>query len=579
MTSVRNRIAHALFLLLAIALPVAAQPSGTRSVIFISTEGTPLLAELTKIAISDSESVVLLNTNSVRAANERFREAYQPGRTRSIYDQPPADPSASRRRMELARANILTASRDATTNTQDISEELALKLAIEYQSRWGPIDTLVLCNPSDALANLAPLVLRNRRAVLLMTNDKGDDAGDVIRRALKMPGLEHVDNLLILGSPTAIPPERRANPLAGKDEFIEMEPGTPAGNEPYSLAVGRLFHADPGVVALTLARARLLPAAGSRRSALVASNPGGSLPMLETFSRTSVRELESCGYQTTSLIGDQLSPGQLRRRLPEADVFLWEGHHNTLIKDWGFATWTEPLRPSFMFLQSCLALTEDKTGHLFERGAIAVVGSSSRIYSATGGAFSLGYLDAVLYDGQSLGGGLRSAKNFLLAYSQLKDKRLETVKLGGANQRSAWAFTLWGDPSLKLPAPPTDESAASSVKSKVIDNTITLSVPAAAAQASRSGVYQAVYRPNSRLAGLIRTGDDGEKKLTPMAFSEIALANGPPNAEPRLRTKLADSNWVFIWDARRRTGWLLVALPATAEREIRFHIDWKNNEG
>ena len=105
---------------------------------------------------------------------------------------------------------------------------------------------------------------------------------------LKMPGLERVENLLILGSPTAIPRSRRPNPLAGKDEFIEMEPGTPIGNEPYSLAVGRLFHADPGVVALTSARARLLPAAGSRRTALVASNPGGSLPMLETFSRTSV---------------------------------------------------------------------------------------------------------------------------------------------------------------------------------------------------------------------------------------------------------------------------------------------------
>ena len=153
-------------------------------------------------------------------------------------------------------------------------------------------------------------------------------------------------------------------------------------------------------------------------------------------------------------------------------MFLWEGHHNTLIKDWGFATWTEPLRPSFMFLQSCLALTEDKTGHLFERrdrgGRLVepdVFGQRRR--------FSLGYLDAVLYDGQTLGGGLRSAKNFLLAYSQLKDKRLETVKLGGANERSAWAFTLWGDPSLKLPAPPTDETP-SSVKAKVVDNTITL---------------------------------------------------------------------------------------------------------
>jgi hypothetical protein len=575
-----RRIAHALFLLLTGALPLRAQSTESRSVTLLRTNGPPSLLAAAEIVRADPDGVLLLDTNPMRAANERFLEAWRPTQIRTIEDaqkDQPAEAGAARRR-QLATVNILLAKNTDSSDSINSDEFRALQSAIESRTKRGPIDTLVLCNPSDPLTNLAPLVLRNRNAVLLMTNDKGDDAGDVIRRALKMPGLERVENLLILGSPTAIPPERRANPLAGKDEFIEMEPGTPTGNEPYSLAVGRLFHADPGVVALTLARARLLPAAGASRSALVASNPGGSLPMLETFSRTSVRELESCGYQTTSLIGDQLSPGQLRRRLPEADVFLWEGHHNTLIKDWGFATWTEPLRPSFMFLQSCLALTEDKTGHLFERGAIAVVGSSSRTYSATGGAFSLGYLDAVLYDGQTLGGGLRSAKNFLLAYGQLKDKRLETVKLGGANQRSAWAFTLWGDPSLKLPAPPTDDSA-SSVKSKVIDNTITLSVPAAAAQASRSGVYQAVYRPNSRLAGLIRTGDDGEKKLTPMAFSEIALPNAPPNAEPRLRSKLPDSNWVFIWDARRRTGWLLVALPATAEREIRFHIDWKNSEG
>src|SRR5262249_56094655 len=140
--------------------------------------------------------------------------------------------------------------------------------------------------------------------------------------------------------------------------------GRESGNVADARAIGRVFHADPGIVALTFARARLLPPDGSPRTALVASNPGGTLPMLETFSRTSARELHSCGYRTTSLIGDQLSAGQLRRNLPNADVFLWEGHHNTLIKDWGFATWSEPLRPSFMFLQSCLPLTHDTSSPL-----------------------------------------------------------------------------------------------------------------------------------------------------------------------------------------------------------------------
>ena len=116
--------------------------------------------------------------------------------------------------------------------------------------------------------------------------------------------------------------------------------------------------------------------------------------------------------------------------------------------------WDEPVVPSFVFLQSCLALTEEKAQPLLRRGAVGVVGSPVRTYSASGGACSLAFFDALLYDGQSLGGGLRQAKNFLLAYAQLKEKRLgKDAKRSGANVRAAWAFTLWGDPTLTLPRP------------------------------------------------------------------------------------------------------------------------------
>src|SRR5205807_4390815 len=131
---------------------------------------------------------------------------------------------------------------------------------------------------------------------------------------------------------------------------------------------------------------------------------------------------------------------------------LWEGHYRTLLDEYGFLTWTEPLPPALVFLQSCLALNQTVTHPLWQRGALGIVGSSTRIYSATGGAFTLAFFDALLYEDQSLGGALRQAKNFLWAYSMLKDKRLgSNAKLSGANLRSAWAFTLWGDPTLKLP--------------------------------------------------------------------------------------------------------------------------------
>jgi hypothetical protein len=124
------------------------------------------------------------------------------------------------------------------------------------------------------------------------------------------------------------------------------------------------------------------------------------------------------------MFGREVKPDALRRQMPEHDIFLWEGHHNTLVVDWAFTKWDEPLRPSFLFLQSCLALMEEKIYPLFDRGAVGVVGSSTRIYSATGGAYTLAFFDALLYERQSVGGALRHAKNYLHSVALLKEKRL-----------------------------------------------------------------------------------------------------------------------------------------------------------
>lgn len=451
-------------------------------------------------------------------------------------------------------------------------EDSALTATVQAQARRGRIETLVLANPTDLMMSpLAPWIAAKHDGVLLLTD--GTDATAVVRTALERPGFERVENLIVVGSPSAIPPERRANPIVGRDEFIEMEPFTPASREPFTLATGRLFHADPGVVALQIARARLLPAAGTPRRALVASNPGNSLPLLETCSHVSAQELHNRGYEVTGLFGNAVTLGRLRRELPGHDLVLWEGHHNTFINDWQFPSWDEPLPPSFVFLQSCLTLTEEKVTPLFTRGSVAVLGSSSRIYSATGGAFSVAYLDAVLYDGQTLGGALRQAKNFLSAYSQLKEKRLEHVRLSGANLRSAWAFTLWGDPTLRLPAPHVPQAANRSVRHTVKGNTITITIPEAVPETPVTAQYQVPFRPNARLAGLVRPGDNG-KVLVPFVFAEVPLPHAPNGATPRLVTRLGDSQWVFAWDARRRVGFLLATPKAVGEQIMKFQVEW-----
>jgi hypothetical protein len=267
--------------------------------------------------------------------------------------------------------------------------------------------------------------------------------------------------------------------------------------------------------------------------------------------------------------------------LPEQDVFLWEGHYRTLIDDFAFLTWTEPLPPSLYFLQSCLALKEEETDTLWRRGAVAIVGSSTRIYSATGGSFTLAYFNAMLYDDQSLGGSLRQAKNFLLAYSRLKDKRLgDKAKLSGANLRSAWAFSLWGDPTLKLPRPPRPTKQLTPVSSAVRDNTLVISLPEATYDKVTVGKYEARMLPNARLAGLLTmspTDEDG-RVMVPFVFTEVRLPQAPLGQAPRLHGHVPERNWVFCWDARRRTGYLLVTPRPKDQSELRFRIEWEKVE-
>src|SRR5437763_16027698 len=121
-----------------------------------------------------------------------------------------------------------------------------------------------------------------------------------------------------------------------------METLTPAGSEPYTYAVGRLFHADRAVVPLMLARQRQMSERKGARRVLIASNPGSSLPLLETFSRSTGKELSHSGYEVKALYGKDLNAAGLRKNMPDKDLILWEGHHNTLVKEWGFVEWDEP---------------------------------------------------------------------------------------------------------------------------------------------------------------------------------------------------------------------------------------------
>src|SRR5262249_56412381 len=161
---------------------------------------------------------------------------------------------------------------------------------------------------------------------------------------------------------------------------------------------------------------------------------------------------------------------------------------------------------------------------VLRRGSVALVGTSTRTYSGSGGAFSLAFLNAMLYEDQTIGGALRQAKNFLLTYQLLKEKRLgPQARLTGANQRASWAFTLGGHPTLKFPLPEQEKPDLAAVRHQIKrvahrpdadedqprkTHTITFEIPDAAYDKVSTGKFQAKVRPNTRLAGLIRPGDE-----------------------------------------------------------------------
>ncbi len=454
-------------------------------------------------------------------------------------------------------------------------------------SHLGRVDVMVVANPADGgknrlgLSVLAPWTALQKHAALLLTNSDGTDAAEIVRAAAKREPMRRADAVLLVADLQAIPPEKRQNPSASdKEPTIEVEPLTPSGTEPYTFAVGRLVHDDPAVPLLMLARERLLAESHGRRRAMVASNSGGGLPLLETFSRNTASELRNAGYETTASFGNDVSGADLRKALAEQDVFLWEGHHSVLVRDYEFPSWDEPTRPSLVFLQSCLALNEDESGPMLRRGAVAVISSPTRMYSGSGGACSLAFFDALLYDGESVGGALRQSKNFMVAYSLLKEKLLTKASThGGAGLRAAEAFSLWGDPTLRLPRPETPEAALPPVRCRVEGNSVTLTAPAEMYEKVSSAKFEAEMPPNGRLAALVHHEADSESEsLAPFLFAEVRLPKARPGRAPILHTKLSSRHWVFLWDERRGAGYLLVSPRSREDREFHFHVEWQDAE-
>ena len=165
----------------------------------------------------------------------------------------------------------------------------------------------------------------------------------------------------------------------------------------------------------------------------------------------------------------------------------------------------------------------------------------------------------------------------LAAEGQTARRRGRIVR--GANLRSAWAFTLWGDPTLTLPRPPRPPQQLPPIRHRILGNTLLVSLPTTTHDKVQVGRYESQMLPNARLAGLLTVSprDEDVRRVLPLIFTEIHLPEAPPMQTPKLSSGIPEKNWVFCWDSHRRTGYLLVKPRGKDKTELSFRIRWESN--
>jgi len=98
-----------------------------------------------------------------------------------------------------------------------------------------------------------------------------------------------------------------------------------------------------------------------------------------------------------------------------------------------------------VFFQSCNSLAFSEIALRF--GAAGVIGSTTRIHSASGSAFAHAFVQGLLWKGATVGEALRDTRSFFLLVDDLKVLRGQKKRREA--RRVAWSFLYLGDPELR----------------------------------------------------------------------------------------------------------------------------------
>jgi hypothetical protein len=415
----------------------------------------------------------------------------------------------------------------------------------------NPKDRLGLFSPSS-LSLLAPLVAAAHHAPLVLVADAAADAVEAeVYRFIAAHQLAPTA-IYLVGDELALRSHRVPDPVlqaGGKEAlggardvrvelFSELQQ-----MRPQDYAVGRFVAEDAALGSTTLAR-QLTVGLGAAKRVVLLSNADQQFALGETISRTTASEMRNAGIKVRARYGDEVTPAAIQEALERANVLLWEGHARDLtLEERGGVP--AQRTPPLVILQGCYTLDRSDPFILLE----AVPGHRRDLggdHSASGSAFAPP-CDALVYDGADLGTAVRNARNYLLALTELKQRRKHDD--WPKTYRAALAFALWGDPTAR-PDLAVQTPKIAPAEWRLNGAALDLSIPKRRLDEASVGRYTAEPVPRAMLSGLIlRDGNQRQRTIKELFF---AVTQAPEQTTAAC-APTADWDVVSLYAPRTRT--------------------------
>ncbi|MBU2509722.1 hypothetical protein KJ966_00215 [bacterium] len=390
------------------------------------------------------------------------------------------------------------------------------------------IRNLIVSNPlvgnqqfsgsDDDMIHFAPYMSLLRKAPLVLSSSsKGSDAENSISSFIDAHGVTP-RTLTVLGDYTIINTIKADEEL--KDQIYEgnMELelfSNPVNGTAIPYGIGRLPFDRIDCLSLYYARLAEQERALARFSprftmiANLESERTSQLLLAESISRLTVSELRNHNLQGYEFYQESPDNPNIWETTLRSDLVIYEGH----IEEFGLLKKLKPTENRlnhhkipyfdhfpFLILQSCDSLESSEI--LLDRGISGIIGSCSKVHSASGSSFIKAFLDAMLYDGANNGEALRDAKNFSLSIVKLKEARGHREQ--DKTLRSALTFRLLGDPEVKLFIKKLQSPVKKPLTARFVDEkTVEISTPFRFYSEVKNEHYKIKLFPKAETAGIV----------------------------------------------------------------------------